>query len=168
MTKNRGGECDSVKLGDLFDDLAEPAHATSTQALTLFPLLDRLRALIATGSGELFNNPVLKRFVDDAGLADGAAPRRILNKAHHQDRASISYMDVKDVESAFVRLRTGVEKVHEQFRLHRWREPLPPAAPADTNVVPLAVMAAELLSADLPGHRRICRRDADGRFARYR
>ncbi len=129
-----------ARLGDLFDDLAEPAHATSTQALTLFPLLDRLRALIAAGSGELFNNPVLKRFVDDVGLADGAAPRRILNKAHHQDRASISYVDVKDVESAFVRLRTGVEKVHEQFRLHRWREPLLPAAPADTNVVPLAVM----------------------------
>ena len=130
-----------ARLGDLFDDLAEPAHATSTQALTLFPLLDRLRALIAAGSGELFNNPVLKRFVDDPGLADGAAPRRILNKAHHQDRASITYMDVKDVEPAFVRLRTGVEKVHEQFRLHRWREPLAPTDPADSYVVPLPVMA---------------------------
>lgn len=129
-----------ARLGDLFDDLAEPAHATSTQALTLFPLLDRLRALITAGSGELFNNPVLKRFVDDAGLADGAAPRRILNKAHHQDRTSITYLDVKDVESAFVRLRTGVEKVHEQFRLHRWREPLPPTDTTDTNVVPLTVM----------------------------
>ena len=129
-----------ARLGDLFDDLAEPAHATSTQALTLFPLLDRLRALIAAGGGELFNNPVLKRFVDDAGLADGAAPRRILNKAHHQDRASITYMDVKDVEPAFVRLRTGVEKVHEQFRLHRWREPLAPTDPADSDVVSLPVM----------------------------
>jgi hypothetical protein len=68
-------------------------------------------------------------------------PRRILNKAHHQDRASITYMDVKDVEPAFVRLRTGVEKVHEQFRLHRWREPLVPTDPADINVVPLPVMA---------------------------
>ncbi|MCH2239544.1 MAG: ATP-binding protein [Blastomonas sp.] len=130
-----------ARLGDLFDDLAEPAHATSTQALTLFPLLDRLRGLIAAGSGELFNNPVLKRFIDDPGLADGAAPRGILNKAHHQDRASITYMDVKDVEPAFVRLRTGVEKVHEQFRLHRWREPLAPTDPAETNVVPLPVMA---------------------------
>ena len=129
------------RLSDLFDDLAEPAHATSTQALTLFPLLDRLRALISAGSGELFANPVLKRFVDDAGLADGAAPRRILNKAHHQERASITYMDVKDVEPAFARLRTGVEKVHEQFRLHRWREPLAATDRADTNVVLLPVMA---------------------------
>src|SRR5690606_13770232 len=54
-----------ARLGDLFDDLAEPAHATSTQALTLFPLLDRLRALITNGGGELFSNPVLRRFVAD-------------------------------------------------------------------------------------------------------
>lgn len=128
-----------ARLGDLFDDLAEPAHATSTQALTLFPLLDRLRALIANGGGELFTNPVLKRFVDDPGLAEGASSRRVLNTSHH-DKASITYMDVKDVESAFARLRTGVEKVHEQFRLHRWREPLAPDDAAGTNVVPLPVM----------------------------
>jgi hypothetical protein len=129
-----------ARLGDLFDDLAEPAHATSPQALTLFPLLDRLRALIASGSGELFANPVLKRFVDEAGLADGAVPRHVLNKAHHHERASITYMDVKHVEPAFVRLRTGIEKVHEQFRLHRWREPLTPTSAADNNVVPLPIM----------------------------
>ena len=129
-----------ARLGDLFDDLAEPAHATSTQALTLFPLLDRLRALIANGGGELFTNPVLKRFVDDPGLTEGASPRRVLNASHH-DRASITYIDVKDVETAFVRLRTDVEKVHEQFRLHRWREPLVRTDAADTNVVQLAVMA---------------------------
>ncbi|MGO7531207.1 hypothetical protein [Rhizobium leguminosarum] len=128
-----------ARLGDLFDDLAEPAHATSTQALTLFPLLDRLRALIANGGGALFTNPVLKRFVDDPGLAEGALPRRVLNTSHH-DKASITYMDVKDVETAFARLRTGVEKVHEQFRLHRWREPLAPTDAADNNVVPLPVM----------------------------
>lgn len=127
------------RLGDLFDDLAEPAHATSTQALTLFPLLDRLRALIANGGGELFTNPVVKRFVDDPGLAEGALPRRVLNTSHH-DKASITYMDVKDVEKDFARLRTGVEKMHEQFRLHRWREPLVPTDAADTNVQLLPVM----------------------------
>ncbi|SFK83176.1 hypothetical protein [Methylocapsa palsarum] len=128
-----------ARLGDLFDDLAVPAHATSTLALTLFPLLDRLRTLIADGGGELFTNPILKRFVDDPGLAEGASPRRVLNTSHH-DKASITYIDVKDVETAFVRLRTGVEKVHEQFRLYRWREPLAPTDAADTNVVPLPVM----------------------------
>ena len=125
-----------ARLGDLFDDLTEPAHATSTQALTLFPLLDRLRGLITNGSGELFTNPVLKRFVNDAGLAEGASPRRVLNTSHH-DKASITYMDVKEVERDFVRLRTGVEKVHEQFRLHRWREPLASTDVSSTNVASL-------------------------------
>ncbi|CAN7691763.1 AAA family ATPase [Rhizobium sp. LjRoot30] len=135
-----------ARLGDLFDDLAEPAHATSTQALTLFPLLDRLRALITSGSGELFSNLVLRRFIDDPGLVDGAAPRRILNKAHHNERASITYVDVKDVEPAFVRLRTGIEKVHEQFRLHRWREPLAPTNASETNVASLPMMARPTFS----------------------
>lgn len=128
------------RLSDLFDDLAEPAHATSTQALTLFPLLDRLRALINDGKGELFSNPILRRFVDDPGLVNGAAARRILNKAHHNERASITYVDVKDVESDFVRLRIGIEKVHEQFRLHRWREPLAPMNASESNVVGLPIM----------------------------
>ena len=127
------------RLSDLFDDLAEPAHATSTQALTLFPLLDRLRALIKNGNGELFSNPVLTRFIDDPGLAEGSLPRRVLNTSHH-DKASITYMDVKDVESAFARLRNGVEKVHEQFRLHRWREPLVSTDAVDTNVGSLPAM----------------------------
>jgi hypothetical protein len=129
-----------ARLSDLFDDLAEPAHATSTQALTLFPLLDKLRALINAGSGELFTNSVLKRFVDDHGLAEGAPPRRVLNTSHH-NKASITYMDVRDVESTFARLRTSVEKVHEQFRLHRWREPLAPADAQRANLVTLPIMS---------------------------
>ena len=128
-----------ARLGDLFDDMAEPAHSTSTQALTLFPLVDKLRGLIANGSGELFVNQVLKRLVDDPGLADGALPRRLLNASHH-DKASITYMDVTEVETSFVRFRTGVEKVHEQFRLHCWREPLAPANATDASVLPLPVM----------------------------
>ncbi|MGC2778192.1 MAG: AAA family ATPase [Bradyrhizobium sp.] len=133
------------RLGDLFDDLAEPAHASSTQALTLFPLLDKLRSLISNGSGELFANPVLAQFVNHPALADGAMPRRILNKAHH-DKLSITYMDVKDVASQFARLRTSVEKVHEQFRLHRWREPLAANDPADTNIASLPFMTRPVFS----------------------
>ena len=128
-----------ARLGDLFDDLVEPAHATATRALTLFPLVDRLRGLITSGSGELFTNPVLKRFVDDPGLAEGAASRQVLNTSHH-DKASLTYMDVKHVDADLVRLRGSIEKVHEQFRLHRWREPLAPAGPANDNVVALPSM----------------------------
>lgn len=128
------------RLGDLFDDLAEPAHAASTRALTLIPLMDKLRALTASEAGELFTNPVLKRFVDDRALAEGAGARRVLNTSHH-DKASLTYMDVKDVATDLHRLRTSVEKVHEQFRLHRWREPLASAEVGAGNVVPLRPMA---------------------------
>ncbi|WP_438382544.1 AAA family ATPase [Asaia sp. BMEF1] len=133
------------RLSDLFDDLAEPAHAASTQVLTLFSLLDKLRALIANGGGELFTNPVLKRFVDDPGFAEGASPRRVLNTSHH-DKTSLTYMDVKEVETAFGRLRTAVEKVHEQFRLHRWREPLASPNAVDTNIVQLPIMTRPTFS----------------------
>jgi hypothetical protein len=128
-----------ARLGDLFDDLAEPAHASSTRALTLFPLVDKLRALISNGSGELFGDPVLRRFVNDKALEEGAAARRVLNSSHHH-KASLTYMDVKDVEPQFVRLRTTIEKVHEQFRLYRWREPLAQDDATDSNVVPLHPM----------------------------
>ena len=134
-----------ARLGDLFDDLAEPAHATTTRALTLFPLVDRLRGLITSGSGELFSNPVLKRFVDDAALVEGAAARRVINTSHH-DKASLTYMDVKHVDADLVRLRGSIEKVHEQFRLHRWREPLAPAGPANDNVLPLRAMERPMLA----------------------
>ena len=104
------------------------------------------RALLTSGGGELFSNPVLRPFVDDPGLVGGVAPRRILNKAHHSERASITYVDVKNVEPAFVRLRTGIEKVHEQFRLHRRREPLAPSDASETNAVSLQMMARPTFS----------------------
>jgi hypothetical protein len=111
------------RLGDLFDDLAHPAYASQTKALTLFPLMDKLRGSVLGGGSELFLNPVVKRFAGDAALAEGAEPRRVLNQAHH-DKASITYIDVKNVDADFTRLRSSIEKVHEQYRLHRWREPL--------------------------------------------
>ena len=129
-----------TRLGDLFDDISEPAHAFQSQGLTLFPLVDRLRALVTSGTGELFTNPILRRFVSDPALAEGAVPRRVLNTSHH-DKASLTYIEVQDVEPHFVRLRRAVEKVHEQFRLHRWREPLEPAAPETLRVVSLRPMA---------------------------
>lgn len=77
-----------ARLGDLFHDLTEPAHATTTRALTLFPLVVRMRGLIATGSGAPFTYPAFKRLVDGAVLAEGPAPRRVLNTSHH-DKASL-------------------------------------------------------------------------------
>ena len=113
------------RLGDLFDDVAHPAYAASTKALTLNPLMNKLRGLVAINANELFTNPVVKRFAGNPALADGAEPRRVLNESHH-NKASITYTDVKAVEAEFSRLRSSIEEVHEQFRLYRWREPLVP------------------------------------------
>lgn len=128
-----------ARIGDLFDSGFNPAYASSTQAPTLIPLLDKLRSLISTNSGELFGNLIVRSFANDPALAEGAEARRILNQSHH-DKASITYMDVKSVESDFVRLRRDVDKVHEQFRLHRWREPLLQAEHTPSNVTSLSVM----------------------------
>lgn len=133
------------RLGDLFDDSAHPAYAAGTKPLTLNPLMDKLRGLISDGTGELFTNQVVKRFARDAALAEGAEARRVLNASHH-NKASISYMDVKSVEADLVRLRKDVEKVHEQFRLYRWREPLAPPNAEDTAVTPLRPMAKPTFS----------------------
>lgn len=125
------------RLGDLFDDVAHPAYAASTKAVTLIPLMDKLRGLVGSKSNELFTNPVLKRFAHDPALVEGAEARRVLNEVHH-DKASISYMDVKSVASEFGRLRTAISGVHEQFRLYRWREPLTNTTSEDGTVVTLA------------------------------
>ncbi|EGD59852.1 hypothetical protein Y88_2291 [Novosphingobium nitrogenifigens DSM 19370] len=134
-----------ARLGDLFDSIAHPAYTTATKALTLIPLVDRLRGLVTGGSGELFRHPLVKQFVDDSAFAEGAEARRVLNESHH-DKASITYMDVKRLDPIFARLRTNVEKVHQQFRLHRWREPLEETNIDTTNVVALRPFIAPTIS----------------------
>lgn len=112
-----------ARLGDLLDDAAHPAYAASTRAPTLETLMGRLRGLVTSKASELFLHPAVKRFAEDPRLADGAEPRRVLNASHH-GQVTLTYMDVKAVEAELVHLRTTVEQMHEQFRLHRWREPL--------------------------------------------
>lgn len=128
-----------ARLGDLFDDPAYPAHSAPTKAPTLVPLFDRLRGLVAGRSNELFKSPILEKFCNDPGMAAGADPRRVLNQSHH-DKASISYGDVESVDGDLKRLRTAAERVHEEFRRHRWREPLTEEPPS--NVVRLVPVRA--------------------------
>ncbi|MBB3941459.1 hypothetical protein GGR39_003136 [Novosphingobium fluoreni] len=129
-----------ARLGDLFDDPAYPAFSAPTDAPTLMPLVGRLRSLVTARSNELFRSPVLSRFCEDPALADGAAPRRVLNQAHHRDADALSYIDVQNVDADLKRLRSAVERVHEEFRRYRWREPLQETLP--DNVVPLTVVTA--------------------------
>jgi hypothetical protein len=133
------------RLGDLFDEVAYPAYAASTKALTLISLMDKLRGLVSVGAGEIFTNPIVKRFAENTALAAGAEPRHVLNQAHH-DKASITYMDVKAVDADFARLRTDIEKVHLQFRLHRWREPLAPSETGSAKVTSLQSMLRPVFS----------------------
>jgi AAA domain len=135
-----------ARLGDLFDDPAYPAWSITTRAPTLIPLFDRLRGLVAGRSNELFKSPVVVRFCSHAGMADGAEARRILNASHH-DKASISYADVQRVDDDLRGLRTGMERVHEEFRRYRWREPVQPAE-RSANVVLLQATRAPVF--DVP------------------
>ncbi len=132
-----------ARLGDLFDDPAYPAHSAPTRAPTLVPLFDRLRALVSGRSNELFKSPILAAFCNDPAMAPVAEARRILNQSHH-DKASISYVDVERVDADLKRLRTGIERVHGEFRRYRWREPLTTEAPS--NVVTLVPVRAPAFS----------------------
>ncbi|KXV60224.1 hypothetical protein AD947_02610 [Acetobacter tropicalis] len=132
------------RIGDLFDSIAHPAYATTTRAVTLFPLVDRLRGMVGSGSSELFSHPLVKQFATDSAFLEGADARRVLNQSHH-DKASITYMDVDRLKQIFAQLRMNVEKVHEQFRLHRWREPLDTTV-AETNVVALRPLAPPVIA----------------------
>jgi len=58
-------------------------------------------------------------------------------------------MDVKGVAADLHRLRTSVEKVHEQFRLHRWCEPLATGELSTGNVVPLHPMVKPAFEAPI-------------------
>lgn len=112
-----------ARIGDLFDGRMVPAYASPTAAPTLVPLLDKLRSLVATKTGELFTNPIVINFASHPALENSAEPRRILNQSHH-DKASLRYEEVASVSDEFNDLRSSIEKVHQQFRLHKWREPL--------------------------------------------
>lgn len=129
-----------ARLGDLFDDPAYPAYSAPSGAPTLMPLVDRLRGLVSGRSNELFRSPVLARFCEDPGLAEGADARRVLNQAHHRDRDALSYIDVERVDADLKQLRSQAERVHEEFRRFRWREQLEESLP--DNVVPLIPVTA--------------------------
>lgn len=129
------------RLGDFFDETAFPSTATLNFAPTLSDHLQRLRGLVNGGSNELFRSPVLRGFCDDAALRDRAPALVLLNKAHHQDKASIRPTDVnKAVVDDLERLRRIAERIHEEFRLFRRRAPLAPPpnalAPLEVQEVP--------------------------------
>lgn len=128
------------RIGDLFDDAAFPTAATLNFAPTLSDHLGRLRGLMRSGSNELFRSRLLAYFCNLPALKEQAPALQLLNKAHHSSKASIRPKEVADVLRDLESLRRAAERLHEEFRLFRRREPLVPpmteVAPLEPNVVP--------------------------------
>lgn len=131
------------RMGDLFDDRAYPAAATVNFAPTLSDHLCRLRGLIKNPPNELFKSPVIKNFLNDHALVEGAPTLALLNKSHHRDKERIRPQEVSDIREHLERLRKRVERAHEEFRTFNRREPL---------VLPPTNLAA-LSPVEVPGFR---------------
>ena len=108
-----------ARLADLFDDPAYPAFSAPSNPPTFADYLGRLRRLVGKPPNELFRKKQIIDFCNDAALKDGSSCLALLNKAHHRDKAKISYKDVKDEAEHLRRLRGRIEDVHEEFR--RWK-----------------------------------------------
>lgn len=135
------------RIGDLFDDAAFPTATTLNFSPTLSDHLGRLRGLMKSGSNELFRSPLVATFCNDPALRDKAPPLALLNKAHHGSKSSIKPAEVNAVIRDLERLRRAVEKVHEEFRLFRRREPLASPMvdiqPLEVNVIPIFKVAIQ-------------------------
>jgi predicted ATPase len=123
-----------ARLGDIFDDPAYPAYSTGTKKPTLGDHLGRLRGLVKTGSNALFKSRTVADFCACRALAQGSACMKVLNTPHH-DKASLSAGEVSAVAADLDLVRRLAEKMHTDFRLWRWREPLADST-AVSNVVP--------------------------------
>ena len=128
------------RIGDIFDDAAFPTASTLNFAPTLSDHLGRLRGLMKSGSNELFRSKLLAEFCNHPALKGQAPALQLLNKAHHSSKASIRPKEVSDVLNDLESVRKAAERLHEEFRLFRRREPLVPpvtkVTPLEPNVVP--------------------------------
>lgn len=109
-----------ARLSELFDD---PAYAQPVKQATLSDLLGRLRSKMGAGANELFRSPAVRNFCKHPGLFDNSPCLTLLNRVHHGDKDSISFMEVKAVETELYELSSAVEEIHDDYRLWRKREP---------------------------------------------
>jgi hypothetical protein len=110
---------------------------TPTSACTLGDLVGRLRGKVRSGASDFFRFPVVKGLSNHEALDDGSLCLRLLNRAHHKDKDTITYLDVKGVQSELDSLQEQVLGAAEE--LHRWlrREP---EMPVDRPVITLTPM----------------------------
>lgn len=123
-----------ARLADMFDDPAYPAYAYPSAAPTLSDYVGRLRGLEKAAPNALFRGKAVKDFCGCPSLAAGSDAMKVLNTPHHK-KASLSAGTVHAVHEELDHIRRLAEKMHMEFRLFRWREPLE-AGTAASNVVP--------------------------------
>ena len=128
-----------ARLADMFDDPAYPAYAYPSAAPTLSDYINRLRALQKSAPNELFRGKAVKDFCSCRSLAMGSDTMAVLNTPHHK-KASLDAGTVYKARDELDRVRRLAEKMHHEFRLFRWHEPLEEGTAA-SNVVPLKPLA---------------------------
>lgn len=129
------------RIGDLFDDATFPTASTLNFSPTLSDHLGRLRGLMKSGSNELFRSRLLANFCNYPALQDLAPAWQLLNKAHHSSKASIRPKEVANVLKDLESLCKAAERLHEEFRLFRRREPLVPPVMEVARLAPCVVPA---------------------------
>lgn len=109
-------------LGDLFEDPAYSEWVRSTPAPTLANYADRLKGLVNTSSMGPFSGRAFKAFVNHPASQSQGATAKLLNKAHHGDRRTITPAEVGECADHLIELVKLVDRMHEEYRQWRRRE----------------------------------------------
>jgi len=137
-----------ARLTDMFDDAAYPAYSLPSKAPTLADFLGRLRGLVATPPNALFRSKAVTDFAACKSLAPGATCLKVLNKSHH-NKATLSAGEVFTVLEELDQVRKLAEKMHTDFRLWRWREPLQESIAEPSAVSALSTVQLKSFSAPI-------------------
>ena len=141
LAQNYAGEVRvflEARLADMFDDPAYPAYAYPSAAPALSDYVGRLRGLEKAAPNALFRGKAVKDFCSCPSLVTGSDAMKVLNTPHHE-KASLSAGAVYAVHEELDHVRRLAEKMHMEFRLFRWHEPLKEGTAA-SNVVPFKPM----------------------------
>lgn len=109
-------------LGDLFEDPAYSAWVRATPAPTFANYVDRLKGLIGSSTTGAFSGQAFKAFVNHPAANSQGSTAKLLNKAHHGDRRSITPGEVHECMDYLAELVKLVDRLHEEYRQWRRRE----------------------------------------------
>jgi hypothetical protein len=122
-----------ARLADMFDDPAYPAYGFPIKKPTFGDYLNRIRGLAGAPPNALFKGKAVTDFCRTPALIAGHACYQVLNTAHH-DKAKLSAGDIYAVKDDMDRVVRLAEKMHMDFRMWRWHQPIEPVLAS--NVVP--------------------------------